>query len=126
MNAVIMSDGKKAGDEGNGQKGAGFTKAVEERDMSLLMRVVDDFLYISPSSSHAKAFARTMGAGNPDYGAHINDKKSKVNFPVQVLLPLLCVRYRELPKISRKENDIFATGMSKWIKLPSSYVGRRW
>ena len=69
---------------GHGQHQVGEDIGVSAHESSVLMRVVDDFLYLSPSASHARAFVRTMGTGNPDYGARVNTKKSKVNFPVKV------------------------------------------
>ncbi|XP_066525118.1 telomerase reverse transcriptase isoform X2 [Hoplias malabaricus] len=47
-----------------------------------LMRLVDDFLLITPSHRKALTFLRTLLAGIPDYGCEINPRKVAVNFPV--------------------------------------------
>lgn len=96
--------------DSTGQKGGKDGK--DARDMSLLMRVVDDFLYLSPSSSHAKAFVRTMSSGNPDYGAKMNGKKSKVNFPVKI-----CVdgAFVDLPMLGGSGTN--GDGLIRWCGL---------
>ncbi|XDV33483.1 hypothetical protein PO909_003882 [Leuciscus waleckii] len=47
-----------------------------------LMRLVDDFLLITPHLSKATEFLKTLLAGVPDYGCKINPEKVAVNFPV--------------------------------------------
>ncbi|XP_059411518.1 telomerase reverse transcriptase [Carassius carassius] len=47
-----------------------------------LMRLVDDFLLITPHLSKATEFLTTLLAGVPDYGCQINPQKVAVNFPV--------------------------------------------
>uniref|UniRef100_A0A9J8BUL2 Telomerase reverse transcriptase n=1 Tax=Cyprinus carpio carpio TaxID=630221 RepID=A0A9J8BUL2_CYPCA len=47
-----------------------------------LMRLVDDFLLITPHLSKATEFLTTLLAGVPDYGCKINPQKVAVNFPV--------------------------------------------
>ncbi|TTZ70358.1 Telomerase reverse transcriptase [Bagarius yarrelli] len=53
-----------------------------------LMRLVDDFLLITPRLSKAVDFLRTLIAGIPDYGCVINPQKVAVNFPVRDELEL--------------------------------------
>ncbi|XP_007949806.1 telomerase reverse transcriptase [Orycteropus afer afer] len=48
----------------------------------LLLRLVDDFLLVTPHLTHAKAFLRTLVRGVPEYGCMINLGKTVVNFPV--------------------------------------------
>uniref|UniRef100_A0A3B1KJQ8 Telomerase reverse transcriptase n=1 Tax=Astyanax mexicanus TaxID=7994 RepID=A0A3B1KJQ8_ASTMX len=47
-----------------------------------LMRLVDDFLLITPKLSKAVHFLKTLLAGVPEYGCEINPQKVVVNFPV--------------------------------------------
>lgn len=47
-----------------------------------LMRLVDDFLLITPHLSKATEFLTTLLAGVPEYGCKINPQKVAVNFPV--------------------------------------------
>ena len=47
---------------------------------TLLMRLVDDFLLITPDRSVAMNFLRTMHRGVEDYGCRINTTKTKTNF----------------------------------------------
>ncbi|XP_016376203.1 telomerase reverse transcriptase [Sinocyclocheilus rhinocerous] len=49
-----------------------------------LMRLVDDFLLITPHLSKATEFLTMLLAGVPDYGCQINPQKVAVNFPVCV------------------------------------------
>jgi hypothetical protein len=56
--------------------------------VSLLVRVVDDFLYMSADLRLARAFVRSMAAGHADYGVEVNLDKSKVNFDVEVSVAL--------------------------------------
>uniref|UniRef100_A0A671RMH8 Telomerase reverse transcriptase n=1 Tax=Sinocyclocheilus anshuiensis TaxID=1608454 RepID=A0A671RMH8_9TELE len=49
-----------------------------------IMRLVDDFLLITPHLSKATEFLTTLLAGVPDYGCQINPQKVAVNFPVCV------------------------------------------
>ncbi|XP_015980177.2 telomerase reverse transcriptase isoform X2 [Rousettus aegyptiacus] len=52
-----------------------------ERD-GVLLRLVDDFLLVTPHLTHAKAFLRTLVRGVPEYGCLANLPKTVVNFPV--------------------------------------------
>ena len=46
----------------------------------LLLRMVDDFIFISTSERDASAFIRIMSHGFPDYGCWLNEAKSVVSF----------------------------------------------
>ncbi|XP_049717117.1 telomerase reverse transcriptase [Elephas maximus indicus] len=48
----------------------------------LLLRLVDDFLLVTPHLTQAKAFLSTLVRGVPEYGCMINLRKTVVNFPV--------------------------------------------
>nr|XP_012629578.1 telomerase reverse transcriptase isoform X1 [Microcebus murinus] len=48
----------------------------------LLLRLVDDFLLVTPHLAHARAFLRTLVRGVPEYGCVVNLEKTVVNFPV--------------------------------------------
>jgi hypothetical protein len=50
------------------------------QDTSLLMRLVDDFLLVTPDEDVARKFMRVMGDGVPEYGCFVNEGKSLVNF----------------------------------------------
>ncbi|KAM9416094.1 telomerase reverse transcriptase isoform 2-T2 [Salvelinus alpinus] len=47
-----------------------------------LMRLVDDFLLITPDLSQAQTFLKTLMAGVPQYGCVVNPQKVAVNFPL--------------------------------------------
>ncbi|KAM3858645.1 telomerase reverse transcriptase [Diretmus argenteus] len=47
-----------------------------------LMRLVDDFLLITPDLHQAQTFLKTLLAGVPGYGLMVNPQKVAVNFPV--------------------------------------------
>ncbi|KAG0366783.1 hypothetical protein BGZ54_004884 [Gamsiella multidivaricata] len=49
---------------------------------SELIRLADDFLFISQSREKAVSFLEIMAKGHPDYGCFINEKKTIVNFDV--------------------------------------------
>ncbi|EPS41730.1 hypothetical protein H072_4367 [Dactylellina haptotyla CBS 200.50] len=48
----------------------------------LLMRLIDDFLFITTNREHAKRFSDAMHRGFPEYGVVIKVEKSLVNFEV--------------------------------------------
>ncbi|KAK6362887.1 hypothetical protein TWF730_000340 [Orbilia blumenaviensis] len=48
----------------------------------LLMRLVDDFLFITTNRDHAKRFSDAMHRGIPEYGVVVNLSKSLVNFEI--------------------------------------------
>ncbi|XP_036384855.1 telomerase reverse transcriptase isoform X2 [Megalops cyprinoides] len=47
-----------------------------------LMRLVDDFLLITPELSKAQGFLRTLQAGVAEYGCFMNPRKVAANFPL--------------------------------------------
>uniref|UniRef100_A0A8C3VK75 Telomerase reverse transcriptase n=1 Tax=Catagonus wagneri TaxID=51154 RepID=A0A8C3VK75_9CETA len=49
----------------------------------LLLRLVDDFLLVTPHLARARAFLRTLVGGVPEYGCLANLRKTVVNFPVE-------------------------------------------
>ncbi|XP_057565963.1 telomerase reverse transcriptase isoform X5 [Hippopotamus amphibius kiboko] len=49
----------------------------------VLLRLVDDFLLVTPHLTQAKAFLRTLVRGVPEYGCLANLRKTVVNFPVE-------------------------------------------
>ncbi|XP_027626121.1 telomerase reverse transcriptase, partial [Tupaia chinensis] len=48
----------------------------------VLLRLLDDFLLVTPHLAHAKAFLGALVRGVPEYGCLINLGKTVVNFPV--------------------------------------------
>ncbi|XP_053571738.1 telomerase reverse transcriptase [Bombina bombina] len=48
----------------------------------IFMRLVDDFLLVTPHLDKAKTFLRTLAEGIPQYGCSISPHKTVVNFPV--------------------------------------------
>ncbi|XP_008160037.2 telomerase reverse transcriptase isoform X1 [Eptesicus fuscus] len=53
-----------------------------QRD-GVLLRLVDDFLLVTPHLTQAKAFLRTLSRGVPEYGCKANLRKTVVNFPLE-------------------------------------------
>ena len=49
--------------------------------VQLMVRLIDDFLFISTSKADAEIFLRTMLAGVEEYGCTIAPEKSVINFP---------------------------------------------
>ncbi|XP_023559905.1 telomerase reverse transcriptase isoform X2 [Octodon degus] len=49
----------------------------------LLLRLVDDFLLVTPHLDQAKAFLGALVQGIPEYGCVLNLQKTLVNFPVE-------------------------------------------
>ena len=47
------------------------------------MRLIDDFLYITPSIKRAKDFIITMHKGFPNFGCKVNESKTIVNFDME-------------------------------------------
>ena len=52
--------------------------------IGVLLRLIDDFLYVTNNKNAAQYFLETMHAGNPEYGIRINPKKTKVNYETSV------------------------------------------
>lgn len=50
----------------------------------LLMRLTDDFLYVTSDVGKAKKFFDLMYKGQPQYGVEINASKSLVNFDLKL------------------------------------------
>ncbi|XP_075777631.1 telomerase reverse transcriptase isoform X2 [Pelodiscus sinensis] len=65
----------------------------------VLIRLIDDFLLVTPHLIQAKAFLRTLATGIPEYGFLINSKKTVVNFPVDEDIPG-CSKFNQLPHCS--------------------------
>ncbi|KAG2387389.1 hypothetical protein C9374_001721 [Naegleria lovaniensis] len=57
--------------------------------IGVLLRLIDDFLYITNNKNAAQYFLERMHTGNPEYGIKINPKKTKVNFETSVKLTSL-------------------------------------
>lgn len=55
---------------------------ISEDPDSLLLRWVDDFLFITPEKSLADKFLNVMHAGIPEYGCFINHDKTLTNYVV--------------------------------------------
>ncbi|XP_069814636.1 telomerase reverse transcriptase isoform X2 [Dendropsophus ebraccatus] len=53
---------------------------IEEN--GLFMRLIDDFLLVTPHLKQAKQFLRTLAEGIPEYGCSISLDKTVVNFPI--------------------------------------------
>ncbi|XP_043364430.1 telomerase reverse transcriptase isoform X5 [Dermochelys coriacea] len=66
-----------------------------QRD-GVLIRLIDDFLLLTPHLTLAKTFLRTLATGIPEYGFLINPKKTVMNFPVDEDIPG-CSEFKQLP-----------------------------
>jgi telomerase reverse transcriptase len=55
-----------------------------ETEPSLMMRLIDDFLFITPQRPRALAFVTAMSEGDAVYGCRVNMQKTLVNFASQV------------------------------------------
>ena len=53
-------------------------------DEDLLVRVVDDFLYLTTHGSRALDFYKRIHKGFPDYNAYVNDTKTKTNVCIEL------------------------------------------
>lgn len=62
------------------------SKIYSEKDVltakSLLMRFIDDFIFISFSKEHALSFFNTIRRGFANYNCYMNDNKYGLNFEV--------------------------------------------
>ncbi|XP_015212308.2 telomerase reverse transcriptase isoform X1 [Lepisosteus oculatus] len=56
------------------------------KENGCLLRLVDDFLLITPHLSKAQMFLRILAAGIPEYGCVINPQKIVANFPIDNIL----------------------------------------
>uniref|UniRef100_A0A8C5T0G0 Telomerase reverse transcriptase n=1 Tax=Malurus cyaneus samueli TaxID=2593467 RepID=A0A8C5T0G0_9PASS len=61
----------------------------------VLIRLIDDFLLLTPDLMKARTFVRTLAAGIPEYGLLINQKKTVVNFPLDGIPK--CSKFKQLP-----------------------------
>ncbi|KAM4028548.1 telomerase reverse transcriptase isoform 2-T2 [Anomaloglossus baeobatrachus] len=52
------------------------------QENGLFMRLIDDFLLVTPHLEKAKQFLRTLAGGIPEYGCSIKLDKTVVNFPL--------------------------------------------
>ena len=55
-----------------------------DKDESILLRLIDDFLLITTNKNHAQQFLQIMHDGIEKYGVKVNPKKSMVNFEIIV------------------------------------------
>ncbi|KAJ2892715.1 hypothetical protein MKZ38_009438 [Zalerion maritima] len=62
----------------------GTDKTGKGGKMSLLLRLIDDFLLITTDKETAGRFVRTMHAGVPEYGVRVSPGKTLVNFHLEV------------------------------------------
>lgn len=51
---------------------------------NLLMRLIDDFLLVTPDKTKAERFVQVMHEGLPEYGVEVNPKKTLVNFDMVI------------------------------------------
>ncbi|KAM7124532.1 telomerase reverse transcriptase isoform 2-T2 [Ciconia maguari] len=61
----------------------------------VLIRLIDDFLLVTPHLMQARIFLRTLATGIPEYGFLINPNKTVVNFPVDDIPG--CSKFKQLP-----------------------------
>ncbi|NXH42678.1 TERT transcriptase, partial [Dicaeum eximium] len=67
----------------------------EIKQDGLLIRLIDDFLLLTPHLMKARTFLRTLITGIPEYGLLINPNKTVVNFPVDDIPG--CSKFKQLP-----------------------------
>uniref|UniRef100_A0A8C3TCS5 Telomerase reverse transcriptase n=1 Tax=Chelydra serpentina TaxID=8475 RepID=A0A8C3TCS5_CHESE len=72
---------------------------ILEIEGRVLIRLIDDFLLLTPHLTLAKTFLRTLATGIPAYGFLINPKKTVMNFPVDEDIPG-CSKFKQLPYCS--------------------------
>ncbi len=53
-------------------------------DLSLLLRLTDDFLYITTDGARATHFGTVLHVGVPEFQCFVNARKSLCNFPLSV------------------------------------------
>ncbi|XP_064006118.1 telomerase reverse transcriptase [Pogoniulus pusillus] len=61
----------------------------------VLIRLIDDFLLVTPHLTQARTFLRTLAMGIADYGFSINPQKTVVNFPVDDIQG--CSKFKQVP-----------------------------
>lgn len=57
---------------------------LSTREDSMLIRYVDDFIFVSTEPEVTKEFAIIMHRGFPDYGCEVSREKSLVNFEIEI------------------------------------------
>ncbi|KKY14970.1 putative telomerase reverse [Phaeomoniella chlamydospora] len=109
---------------------------------SMLLRLIDDFLLITPNPSHARRFLQIMADGSERFGITTNPAKSLVNFEVTIngakvpRLPdgdafpycgmLIDTSSLEVTKDHRREGEWVQNGLSIEInRTPGKTFGRR-
>ncbi|XP_040288891.1 telomerase reverse transcriptase isoform X1 [Bufo bufo] len=65
------------------------------QEHGVFMRLIDDFLLVTPHLEQAKRFLRTLAEGLPDYGCSISLDKTVVNFPIDDISE--CSTVEQLP-----------------------------
>ncbi|XP_029445789.1 telomerase reverse transcriptase [Rhinatrema bivittatum] len=65
----------------------------------ILLRLIDDFLLVTPHLMQAKLFLRTLAKGIPEYGCSISPHKTMVNFQIDEDLPG-CNKAKQIPSCS--------------------------
>ncbi|KAI9728984.1 MAG: hypothetical protein M1828_000069 [Chrysothrix sp. TS-e1954] len=55
-----------------------------DQEPHVMLRLIDDFLLITPSQHLAKQFLQVTGRGDADYGVYVKPEKSLANFAVEV------------------------------------------
>ncbi|KAM9575855.1 telomerase reverse transcriptase [Guaruba guarouba] len=61
----------------------------------VLIRLIDDFLLVTPHLTKARNFLRTLATGIPEYGFLINPNKTVMNFRVDDIPE--CSKFKQLP-----------------------------
>lgn len=51
-----------------------------EKENNVLLRLIDDYLFITTDESDAKNFLEVMKRGHPEYGCFISQEKTLINF----------------------------------------------
>lgn len=108
---------------------------------SIILRSVDDFLYVTPSSSQANAFLTRMRKGFPDFNCHINERKTVHNLPSgcgqrvafrgivmcsksrQILVDAACLSHG-LPRYSLRLNKCKSPGQLVALRLQQVSLAR--
>ncbi|KAF7424166.1 hypothetical protein PC9H_009469 [Pleurotus ostreatus] len=57
-----------------------FPAAVSEGEDSIMLRMVDDYLFVTTSLTKARKFLTMMLEGHPEYGCFISKEKTLINF----------------------------------------------
>ncbi|XP_068092548.1 telomerase reverse transcriptase isoform X3 [Hyperolius riggenbachi] len=65
------------------------------QEAGILMRLIDDFLFVTPNLEKAKTFLRTLTEGIPEYGFFTSLNKTVTNFPTDEIPG--CIGVEHLP-----------------------------